>query len=99
VLLAVHFAGCISPVAPIAPPLPQHYTEAGTAHGSACGLLLLDLIPIGVNDRAARAYTEALHSANATVVADVSTEDSWYFVLVGTLLCTDISGQGIRASP
>ena len=76
--------------------MPPHYSDAGPARASACGFLLLDLIPIAVNDRAARAYAEALSNASGVALTDTTVEDSWYFALIGTVLCTEVTGQAVR---
>jgi uncharacterized lipoprotein NlpE involved in copper resistance len=91
--------GCMSELATVAPAPPEHAVDVGPAHGSSCGLLFLDLVPVGVNDRAVRAYAEALRTARAEAITGTTIEDSWYFVVVGTLLCTDVDGRAVRAAP
>lgn len=91
--------GCMSELATVAPAPPDHAVEVGPAHGSGCGLLFLDLIPLGVNERVGRAYAEALRTAHAEAITGTTIEDSWYFVVIGTLLCTDVDGRAVRAAP
>ena len=49
-----------------------------------------------MNDRATRAYAEAVRAAGATALTDTTVEDSWYFAVIGTLLCSEVTGQAIR---
>jgi len=99
--LACNVAGCVGQLTMVAPQPPPNraLTDAGPAEGSACGLLLLNVLPLGVNDRAARAYAEAVNATNAAALTDTSIEDRWYFILVGTLLCSDIKGRAVRYAP
>jgi len=62
--------------------------------GSACGVNLFAVIPIGVNDRAERAYRQALERSRGTGLTDTKVTDRWYWIYVGMMVCTDISGTG-----
>ncbi len=96
--LACAATGCVGQVAMVAPqPLRQGaVVDAGPAQGSACGFLLLGVIPISINDRVSRAYEQALTAANAGAVTDTSVQERWYFALIGTVLCSDLSGRAVR---
>jgi len=94
--LGTLLTGCVGKLVTVAPQMPEHYADAGPTRGSACGFLLLDLIPIAINDRADRAYAAALHNANAVAVTDTTIADRWYFAVLGTVLCTDLAGQAVR---
>jgi hypothetical protein len=89
-------AGCYSQFVNVAPQPPKSYAVVGPAKGSACGLLLLDVIPIGVNDRTERAYADAVAKANATALMDTSVTTSWYYAVIGVVHCTEIQGTAIR---
>ena len=97
-LLIATVAGCFSDRLTIAPQPPGTYTEIGPAKGLGCGLLVFNLIPFRVNDRAARAYAKALREASATALIDTTVEDRWYFAVIGTVVCTEIGGQAIRGN-
>ena len=93
-LTSVVWAGCTGPLTKIAPQPPAQYTTATTARGSGCGMNLFGLIPIAVNDRAQRAYDEALQTSGATSLTDVKVTERWYYAYVGDVFCTDIEGVG-----
>jgi hypothetical protein len=86
---------CSSTVARVGPPAPTTYQELGPAHGSGCGVLLLHLIPIGVNDRTERAYKDALAHGGSQLV-DTKLRAHWYFIGIGDLLCTSVEGTAIQ---
>lgn len=86
--------GCTGPMTRIAPqPIGNIPTTSATT-GSACGVNLFAIIPIGVNDRAERAYKQALERAHATGLTDTEVTDRWYWIYIGQMVCTDISGTG-----
>lgn len=85
-------AACSGPYTAIAPRVPDSAELGPRTSGSACGLVLLNVIPIGVNDRAERAYRRALEPTKANALADVSVVDSWYYILIGEVLCAEVSG-------
>jgi hypothetical protein len=97
-VLALVLAGCSSALTSIGPPPPVSYTVIGPSSGSACGFLLLDVIPISINDRTERAYDEAIRKASATALIDTSIVNSWYYALFGVIHCTDVAGTAIRAN-
>ena len=94
--LFVLVAGCSSGPARIGPRPPHDYRIVGPAKGSACGLLLFNFIPIGVNERTRRAYDSAVAKGDGTALIDTAMRDRWYYVYIGELLCTDIQGTAIR---
>jgi hypothetical protein len=96
-LLAVTTAlGCSGTLVRVAPRPPEDATVLGPTRGSGCGMLLLDLIPIGVNGRVERAYAEALRARGGTALVDTTVTDRWYYAVLGTLHCTDVEGTAIR---
>lgn len=90
-LLAI---GCSGPLTRIAPEPTGPTTLTREASGSACGVNLFALIPIKVNDRAARAYQQALERSGGTGLTDTRVVDRWYWIYVGQMVCTDITGVG-----
>jgi hypothetical protein len=67
-------------------------TKGRTVKGSACGFQLLLFIPISINDRYERAYALLLIDAGpGYYVTDIKVSESWWYGLVGTGYCTDLS--------
>lgn len=95
---AVCLAGCSGAFVNVAPTPPARYVTSGEAIGTACGVLLFNIIPIQVNDRTERAYKQALQRANAEGLLDTTVTDRWYFIYVGGLYCTDVQGVGFRTA-
>jgi hypothetical protein len=91
-------AGCASEAVHVGPKPPATYRSLGWSEGGACGLLLFDVIPIGVNGRTQAAYDEALRrSAGGTMLVDTAVNERWYFIpYVGEILCSDVVGTAIR---
>jgi len=85
---------CTGPLAKIAPQPPTQYATTTTGRGSACGFNLFGVIPIAVNDRAHRAYDQALKVSGGTALTDVKVTERWYFAYVGNVYCTEIEGVG-----
>lgn len=97
-LLSVLVCGCSGPLVNIAPVPPGEYSEEGVVKGEACGFLLLGMLPLGVNDRAERAYDRALKSVRATSLTETSVNESWYFTPLGPAVCTGIEGTALVRS-
>jgi hypothetical protein len=88
--------GCSSQAVRIGGHPPDPYQVVGLRSGTACGFLLFDAIPIGVNDRVERAYAEALRDGEAKALLDPTIQNTWYYAVVGDLLCVDIRGDAVR---
>ena len=69
-LASVFGVSCAGPFVNVAPTPPVGAVITHKAHGEACGVNLFGVIPIGVNDRAQRAYDEAVEGADATGLTD-----------------------------
>ncbi len=96
VALSALIGGCSSQLVNVAPRLPASYAVIGNTTGSACGLLLFDVIPIRVNNRTERAYAAAVSKARATALIDTSLTTSWYYAVIGVVHCTEVQGTAIR---
>jgi len=97
VLAAATVFGCSSGPVTVGPRPPMTPSLLGSASGSSCGLLLLNLIPMGVNGRVASARAEAQAALGSEVVADVRIRERWYGVpFAGTVLCTDVEQTAVR---
>jgi hypothetical protein len=94
--------GCASERTLIVPEPPTSYQELGPAEGSATGGLYVGatayyFIPIALNSRVERAYQRALESVSgATGLIDVSIQETWLWIVLGTLRTTTITGQAIK---
>lgn len=90
-------AACSSPSVRLGPRPPANPALLGTVKGSACGLLVFGVMPIGVNERVAEASREARVAAGRQSVTDVRLSERWYIVpLLGTVLCTDIEETAVQ---
>jgi len=93
-VLGLH--GCSSYPQLVGPRLPRGYQVGEVRTGSACGLLLMGLIPIKSNSRTERAYKAAVGS-NLGGLADTKIRYSWFVIPgAGLLLCTDVEGRLIQ---
>ena len=95
-LASVFGVSCAGPFVNVAPTPPVGAMITHKAHGEACGVNLFGVIPIGVNDRAQRAYDEAVEGADATGLTDTKITDRWAWVFVGEKFCTIVHGNGYR---
>lgn len=66
-----------------------------SASGSACGIDLLDLIPIGIWTRTERAYHSAVTNAGARALLKPTISDSRFDLMVATVKCSSVSGTAI----
>jgi hypothetical protein len=102
VLVVALLTGCASGFTTIAPRLPDKFEKLGRAEGSACGSMLIgptayNFIPILLNERAERAYDNAVKSVpGATALANVSMREYWYWWVIGGARCVTIKGEAIR---
>lgn len=84
--------GCSSRAVHLAPN-PAGTTVGETVEGSACGVLVFDLIPAGVNTRTDRAYRNAIEG-RGVALTDTEIQNSWYYIpFVGNLLCPTVRGK------
>ena len=95
-------AGCSGGFSMVAPQPPPSYQTLGHASGSACGALFLgptayNFIPVMLNDRAERAYRDAVDSVpTATGLVDVTLQENWYWWVLGSSRCVTIEGEAIK---
>jgi len=105
IAVLIGITGCSSGLTTIAPKLPEKYEKLGPVKGKASGSLGIlatayYFIPMGLNDRAERAYMNALTNApGATALMDVSYQESWYWWVIGTARSVTISGEAIKEVP
>jgi hypothetical protein len=98
---------CSSPAVLVAPKPPPHYEKVSgvRAYGSACGTLFFystvySILPIMLTSRVDRAYQEALaKNPGATGLVNVDLQESWFWWILGTTYCTNLTGDAIRETP
>lgn len=101
-LVALLISGCSSTAVSIANLPPANYEVLGQAKGSAHGSLGLfgtayNVIPMGLNSRVERAYSNALASVpGATALIDVKYQESWYWWIIATGRKVTIEGTAIK---
>jgi len=96
--IALAVGGCTGRLTPVAPEPPKGYVLGSPTKGSACGVLVLGVLPAGVNGRAERAYRAALENGGDGLV-DTTVRDRWYYAYIGAVLCTDVEGTTYRVAP
>lgn len=80
----------------------DNYQRLGQVEGKACGALGIlgtayYFIPMGLNGRYERAYSEAIAKApGATGLIDVTLSEDWYWWVIGTARCVTITGEAIK---
>ncbi|MGH7803385.1 MAG: hypothetical protein ACREQJ_03485 [Candidatus Binatia bacterium] len=63
-----------------------------TAEGSACGIDLLNIVPIGITHRAERARRNAIESSGAKTILTQSITDTSVDLMVATIQCSSVGG-------
>ncbi len=85
-------------------PAPQQlaHNDAGfkraayhNASGSACGIELLDFLPIGTWGRMERAYHSAITSSGARALLKPTVSDHRIDLMVATLKCASVEGTAV----
>ena len=98
----VSLMGCASGFTTIAPMPPKKYEKLGQATGKASGSLGIlgtayYFIPMGLNPRVDSAYENALKSVpKATMLLDVTIDESWFWWVIGTSRTVTITGEAIK---
>ena len=92
-LAATAAFGCHSVPVTYKTPAAGSYDVTAGKHvsSSACGVQLSDVIPIGTNDRQARAYEALQRNAPSSVLTGIKQQERWYYIYVGELLCTSLT--------
>ncbi|EQA44285.1 putative lipoprotein [Leptospira broomii serovar Hurstbridge str. 5399] len=93
---------CTSGEVLIQPKLTGNEKVIRRVNGEACGFLGLaftayNFLPIMHNSRVDRAYSNALMQApGAVALTNITIEESWTWILLGTLRCLKISGDAVQ---
>ena len=95
-------AGCTSEMTTVVPQPPEHAKVIASVEGTSSGALCigyppLSIIPIGLNERMENAYADALAKApGATALKNVTVQEDWYWIVVGTLRYVTITGDAVK---
>jgi len=96
-LALIWLAGCMSaPLHIKTNDPPGTYRELGDGEGSAVGIMLFQVIPIGQNTRFVRAYDEAVASRGGTRLKDPSIEERWFWAYILNGYVTRVSGTVVK---
>ena len=102
VIVAIFTAGCSSDMVTIVPRPPDNAkviaSVEGTGSGTLCiGYSPLSFVPICLNGRVESAYRDALSKApGATGLRNVTLQEDWYWIVVGTLRYVTITGEAVK---
>ena len=102
VLLIYLATGCSSEMVTIVPRPPENAKVIASVKGTGAGTLCigyppLSLIPICLNERVESAYRDALSKApGATGLKNVTLQEDWYWIVVGTMRYTTITGEAVK---
>lgn len=94
VVLASICSGCIGTQVHFADaPIDRLDLSRGHAvRGSAKGIHLFGIIPIGVNERQVRAYERLKEEAGPDYITNIKIQDSWRFIFIGQYYGTLLTG-------
>ncbi|MCB9898522.1 MAG: hypothetical protein H6825_11000 [Planctomycetes bacterium] len=94
---AVLLAGCHGlPLTIPTEPVGPGEEVIGPVDGSATGLMILQFIPVGQNQRFQRAYDAALQKVGATRLVDVTIREDWFWAYILNGYTTHVSGTAVR---
>jgi hypothetical protein len=97
-LILVFVFGCASVPLQIAnqEPKNKNYEVLGEGVGSASGLMLFQVIPIGQNTRFRNAYRHAIESKNGDDLIDVEITEQWFWAYILNGYTTTVKGTVIK---
>lgn len=102
IAFVVGLSGCSSKEVTIENKQPAKYEVLGKATGTGSGSLGIlatgyYFIPLGLNDRSERAYTDAVRSVpGATGLINVTYSEDWFWWIIGTNRTVTVTGEAIR---
>ena len=95
-LLTLLAAGCVSQPLKIPTVTKTSYDTLGEGKGSATGLMLFNVIPIGQNERFINAYDAAVKSKSGDALLDPVIKESWFWGYILNGYTTEITGTVIK---
>lgn len=75
---------------------PGQYEVIGKGSGTATGIHLFGVIPIGLNDRFPRAQQLAIDSKHGDALINVQVQEDWYWAYVLNGYKTTVSGDVVK---
>ena len=93
---AIFASGCVSQPLRIPTVTTSNYDVLGEGKGSATGLMLFDVIPIGQNERFVRAYEAAVKSKNGDALINPEITEHWFWGYILNGYSTEITGTVIK---
>lgn len=95
-LVAVFLFGCVSVPLKIDNLAQKEYDVLGEAEGSAVGIMLFNVIPIGQNTRFERAYDAAVQSKGGDALLTPEISESWFWAWILNGYKTTVKGTVIK---
>lgn len=95
-VLVALLAGCHSAPLKIPTVMEKQYDVLGESEGSAMGIMLFNLIPIGQNQRFERAYESAIASKGGDALINPTISERWFWAYVFNGYVTKVSGTVIK---
>jgi len=93
--LIIVLTACTSPMIRMSnePPSDIDRTKGRPISASACGYQLIQLIPIGTNDRQQKAYDSLKAQAGPDFIGDVVETEKWTYGVIGSVYCTELEAK------
>jgi hypothetical protein len=95
-MLILLLVGCSSVPVTIPTVMDKQYDVLGEGEGSAIGIMLFDVIPIGQNERFERAYKDAIFSKNGDALINPVISERWFWAYVLNGYITTVKGTVIK---
>ena len=96
IVIVVFAIGCASAPLEISNIRSNEYEKLGEGKGSAVGIMLFDVIPIGQNDRFERAYQAAVESQGGDTLLNPVISEKWFWGYILNGYITTVSGTVIK---
>ena len=96
VMLISLLVGCSSVPVKIPTVMEKQYDILGEGEGSAVGIMLFNVIPIGQNERLERAYNDAVSSKNGDALINPVISERWFWAYVLNGYTTTVKGTVIK---
>ncbi len=95
-LVILMIFGCTSVPVKIPTITEKEYDVLGDGEGSAVGIMLFNVIPIGQNERLERAYKDAIYSKNGDALINPVIDERWFWAYVLNGYITTVKGTVIK---
>jgi len=95
-MLVCLLAGCYSAPLTIPTVMDKQYDVLGEGEGTAVGIMLFNVIPIGQNERFERAYKDAIYSKNGDALINPVISERWFWAYVLNGYITTVKGTVIK---